>query len=247
MVGELLFILVLFSLLIVYVLISRFTLPKTITLPKQDPLSIVPIEKGLIIVFGGSGDMGVSLTKKLLERGYNVINVSRRNSRWMESIVKNSLQPYVNNKKLQWIKADVRLYREITNALDMVSKLGPIDACVNISTIKPNFDLLKDSIPTSRDGSDIFLRLPGAYSESYHGRYDLYREGSPGNEHSLFTNLIGVMNLNRSQQEKNVRKIFNPTGVDELADTLVKMLSKLDPDRTFNLPLEDINTIPDLI
>lgn len=247
MIGEILSISIILLLLIIFVIISHITFPKTITLPKNKPLIFSKIEKGLIVVFGGSGEIGMSITKKLLKEKYTVINVSRRKSRWIEGVIKNNLHTYVSDGQLQWVKADVRIYREIVNAMKIISKLGSIDICINISIIAPNSDLLTDNIPTSRDGSDLFLILPGAYNHKYNGKYDLHREGSPGNEHSLFTNLIGMLNLNKAQKEFGINKIINLNGIDELSDTLLSQIGKRDPDNVFNISLDKIENILQLI
>jgi NAD(P)-dependent dehydrogenase (short-subunit alcohol dehydrogenase family) len=223
------------------------TFPKTITLPKNKQLIPTKIEKGLVVVFGGSGEIGMSITKKLLTEKYTVINVSRRKSRWIEGVIKNNLQSYVSDGQLQWVKADVRIYKEIVSAMKIITKLGSIDTCINISIIKPNSDLLNDNIPTLRDDRDLFLRLPGAYDHEYNGKYDLHREGSPGNEHSLFTNLIGMLNLNKSQKEFKIEKIINLNGIDELSDTLLSQIGKRDPNNVFNVSLDEIQNILSLI
>lgn len=244
MVGELIFFVLLMLMLALYAFISRLTMkPFKITTPKK---ILVPTErrKGVIVVFGASGVTGIATIKALLKENYNVVGMGRQYGRWVETVNGEKLGSYLQTGQLQWQKVDVRLHREIRTALEATQKvLGKIDACINASVIKPNFDPLVDTISTALDGSDISVRLPGAYSDSYRGRYDLYREGTPGNENSFFTNLVGLLNLNRIEQEMAIGRIVNPANIDPLSDALTKLLTQLDPHRTITISFDDIEHI----
>jgi NAD(P)-dependent dehydrogenase (short-subunit alcohol dehydrogenase family) len=216
----------------------------------------------------------MNIVEELLKLDYIVVGVGRRYGRWVEtlqekcpcvSITENRnllglrssensqekdsfIYDAIKDGKLHWLKADVRIHREIERTIEEVKKVyGTIDLAVNISVINKDTDYLKDAISTARDGEDIYIRLPGAYKPEYIGRYGLYRNGSPGSEHSLFTNLVGIINLNKVEKENGVKLIINPDQVDELTNALTKKLTELDPDGTITLNLREGDILIDYI
>lgn len=231
-----------------YTFISRILASPSLYVAPKKNLIATEKRNGVIVIFGASGSTGISTIESFLRENYNVIGMGRQYGRWVEAVSGARLESYLQSGQLQWQKVDVRLHRDVRTALESVQRvIGKIDICINLSVIKPNFDPLVDTISTALDGGDISIRLPGAYSQSYRGRYDLHREGSPGNENSFFTNLVGLLNLNRVEQELGIGKIVNPANIDDLSDALTKLLSKLDPHRTITLSFESNKNIFSLI
>lgn len=222
--------------------------------------------KKIAIIFGASGELGIKIVTDLLKSNYTVIGVGRRYNKWVETIqikcpsinitndnllktdikLKDNTYLYdaIIDKRLHWLKADVRISSEIEKVIKETLRIyDHIDLAVNISIIDKKVDYLKEIISTTRDKDDIYIRLLGAYISEYNGRYGLNRIGSPGNEHPFFTNLVGIINLNRIEKEFGVKKIINPNNVDELTDALTKKLSELDSDGTIRLDLRKDNLI----
>lgn len=189
----------------------------------NDPLPLPEDDQLVSVIFGATGSSGIGAMKEMAKRNNVIIAASRRHSKWGDIVKKN---PELKGK-VQWIKCDVRLHRDVDRVLSEVKKTyGRIDVAVNMAVINGDDNLLKTPISTGKDGNDIYLKLPGAYKYNYKGRLPLYKKGAPGTEHSFFTNFIGLSNLIRSEHKHNVQILVNPKNVSPLCDTLTDELQK---------------------
>ena len=85
-------------------------------------------------VTGASSGVGLEMCKQLLERGYNVIAVSRR-------------IPLLENKNALCLSMDVTKIDEINNAIsEGINRFGKIDVLVNNAGISANVSLEEENL-----------------------------------------------------------------------------------------------------
>jgi hypothetical protein len=164
----------------------------------------------LIILFGATSKNSELLLENELNNKYNIVCVSRRQSKWTKMIENNKK---IKNKSFIWIHGDTRLHRDIENVFKEIklwSKNATIDLVINAALINVNKDLLKVPFQTQRDSDDIVIRITGAYDREYEFFGKQYRKHGMGNENGFITNIIGSLNVVRLSEEFGVKKIVLP-------------------------------------
>lgn len=197
-------------------------------LPAKDPVKITGMSSGglqdhrVYVVFGASGRMGIKFMKEIAKLDDRIIvGISRQSCRW-EKILKDNPELV---GKVQWMRCDSRLYKEVEGLFGEILKLyGRIDAVLFMSVIAGETNIINLPISTCRNSDDCFIKLPGAYTIKYKGQSKLFREGAPGTEHPFFTNFVGLANLNRAATQFKVKTRVNPTDTNPFSDLLVKDL-----------------------
>lgn len=171
----------------------------------------------LVIVFGATSKLSEKLLEFLLEKNFNVICASRRNSRWVKMTEGNEK---LNKNSFIWVKCDSRLDKDVQRVFLLAkkwSKNSSIDVVINMALIKVNNDLLKCPFQTQKNDDDVVIRLTGAYNREYEYFGKLHRPKGMGNEHGFLTNVFGTINIVRLSFEFGAKTIIIPKNnfVDE--------------------------------
>jgi NAD(P)-dependent dehydrogenase (short-subunit alcohol dehydrogenase family) len=216
---------ILIILFLIFLVCLPFSIGKLIPTDLERQESKWIIEKNadgkVIIIFGGTCELGKQLTHKLTEEGHNVILASRRATRAADMRIETKLS-------FDWIQCDTRLNREVEYVFtDVSERYGKIDAVINLAMINVNYNFLEIPMTCEKDGEDIFLKLPGAYKRAYKGSLMLYRRGAPGSEMGFFTNVIGAINISRIAIKHDVDLVIHQKIDDDIIVTaLMKEMGK---------------------
>ena len=107
-----------------------------------------------ILITGGTGSLGVALTKKLLETNAKIIRIySRNESKQVE------MQDQVNDPRLRFLIGDVRDLERLTKAMEDIDIVFHAAALKHVPIVEYNpFEAIKTNVLGSQNVIDACLK-----------------------------------------------------------------------------------------
>jgi NAD(P)-dependent dehydrogenase (short-subunit alcohol dehydrogenase family) len=96
----------------------------------------MPEKTKVVVVIGGTGQIGTSVASGFLERGYSVVSVARGRT----AAPQDESRP--KEKQIETIHADVRIENEVKECFEYINRIfGPLNCVVYSPGIEPDVDL----------------------------------------------------------------------------------------------------------